>query len=637
MRLPRLQPPPHLLLLLLLSYASLLPSVTATDLIETNALDIIKPGNFSASLFSAVFTPNNRTASLRLVGDTKITGNVTAEIHLLAYGYQATNESLNPCRVKALTGFCPMQAGPLELTMSNIPIANKTLGMIPGITYSIPDLDAIVRISVKSLKTGEETTVVQAVLSNGKTVYQAAVGWIVAVFAGIALVVSVVVPIIWGYSDAAVRLAGYTFSLFGFVQSQAMLGMLAVPLPPIAQSWTQNFQWSMGVVHADFLGKVCTWYQRSTGGTADQLMETMSTHMVHVLRRRDETTALSPATALTKRADAETSSSTDVVVRGLSRVAFRAGIEQSNLFLTAIIIFAFITFIVVILLSLWKAVQLHPRLRSPLPYWNSMSKGILHRIYFLAFAPICIFCLWELTQRDSAAEIVLAILTFLFVVGALLWAAVRVLLIRSRALGLGRQPGPALFSDPAILHKYGFLFVHYNRNASYFSAVLLGSIFLKALFISFAQSSPKAQAIAFLIFDLAMLIAVCILRPYLDKKTNAVGITVASITFLHSLFALFFSNIFNQHRMVASVMGVVLFVTSAAMIMVLLGFMLWYCVKTGLAVRSREKPYRPMSETSEAGVGLRSSSGLVAGDAERELDDLAAAARGEGKRRGSIL
>jgi hypothetical protein len=357
----RLPSPPLLPLLILLSYASLLPSATATRLIETHALDIIKPGNFSATLFSAVFTPDNTTAALRLVGDTKITGNVTARILLFAYGYQATNETLNPCKVKALKGFCPMNAGPLELTMSNIPIAKKTLGSIPSIAYSIPDLDAIVKISVKSLKTGEETTVVQAALSNGKTVYQAAVGWIVAVFAGIGLIVSVVVPIIWGYSDAAVRLAGYMFSLFGFVQAQAMLGMLAVPMPPIVQSWTQNFQWSMGVVHADFLEKVCTWYQRSTGGTADQLMETMSTHMVHVLRKRDE------GTALAKRADSETSTSTDVVVRGLSRVAFRAGIEQTNLFLTAFILFGFITVITVVLISLWKAVQVHPRSEARCP------------------------------------------------------------------------------------------------------------------------------------------------------------------------------------------------------------------------------------------------------------------------------
>ncbi|KAL3448246.1 hypothetical protein BJX65DRAFT_307112 [Aspergillus insuetus] len=626
MRFPQL---PTLILLLLLSYASILPSATATRLIETHALDIIKPGNFSATLFSAVFTPDNQTAALRLVGDTKITGNVTAQIHLFAYGYEAINEPLNPCKVKALKGFCPMNAGPLELTMSNIPIAKKTLGSIPSIAYSIPDLDAIVRIAVKSLKTGEETTVVQAALSNGKTVYQAAVGWIVAVFAGIGLVISVIVPIIWGYSDAAVRLAGYMFSLFGFVQGQAMLGMLAVPMPPIVQSWTQNFQWSMGIVHAEFLEKVCTWYQRSTGGTADQLMETMSTHMVHVLKKRD----VLPATAaLAKRADSETSTPTDVIVRGLSRVSFRAGIEQTNFFLTVIILFAFITLITVILISIWKAIQLHPRLRSPLPYWNSMSKGILHRTYFLAFAPICIYCLWELTQRDSPAEIVLAVVTFLFVVGALLWAVARVLVTRSRALALHRNPMLSLFSDPAVLHKYGFLYVHYNRTASYFSAITLAGIFLKALFIAFAQSSPEGQSIALLIIDAAMLITVCILRPYVDKRLNAVNITVASITFLHSIFALFFSNIFNQHRMVSSVMGVILFVSSAAMILVLLGFMLFYVVKTGLAVRNREKPYRPMSEVSETGVGLGSSSGLVGGDAARELDDLGATARGEGKR-----
>lgn len=46
-----------------------------------------------------------------------------------------------------------------------------------GIAYTVPDLDATVRVYVNSSATGQSITCVEARLSNDKTVYQAGVGW----------------------------------------------------------------------------------------------------------------------------------------------------------------------------------------------------------------------------------------------------------------------------------------------------------------------------------------------------------------------------------------------------------------------------------------------------------------------------
>ncbi|KAL3463516.1 hypothetical protein BJX64DRAFT_256857 [Aspergillus heterothallicus] len=611
--------------------ACLLPSVAATRLIETNALDIVQPGNFSATHFSAVFTPDNRTATLRIEGETLITGRVLADVNLIIYGYETDKQTINPCKIKAMDGLCPMRAGPLELTMTNIPISKDTLGMIPSVAYTVPDIDAIVRIEVKHNQTREIITIVEASLSNGQTTYQAGVGWTVAVIAGIGLALAVIVPSIWGYSDDAVRLAGYIFSLFGFIQGQAMVGMLAVPLPPIVQSWTQNFQWSMGVVHAEILETMCTWYLRSTGGTADELLSVLSTSMVNVLRKRDSVAASPPeSSSLAKRASSTTTS--NVVVRGLKRVAFRAHIEETNLFLTTILLFTFVTLLLAIFIALWKAAQLHPRMQTTQTQSKSISKGLLYRVYFLAFTPICIFSLWELTNRDSPAEIIVAIVSFLSILSTIAWAVAQVLIMRRRALAMHRSPISTLFSEDAILHKYGFLYLHFNAHASYFAAIILASVFVKALFVGLAQSSPTSQAIAFLIIDLAMLIAVSIIRPWIDKKSNAVNITISTIGFLHALFVLFFSAIFDQPKMVSSVMGVILFVSSAALILVLISFIVFYAVKTILAARGSGggKPYRPMSEMSESGAPMRSSARLTG--EHTELDELSATSRGIIKR-----
>lgn len=109
------------------------------------------------------------------------------------------------------------------------------------IAYTVPDLDANVRIYINSTTTGEAITCVEASLSNGKTVYQKGVGWTTAIISGLGLAASAITSGL-GHSNTAAHVAANALSLFGFMQSQAMIGMTSVAMPPIVESWTQNFQ-----------------------------------------------------------------------------------------------------------------------------------------------------------------------------------------------------------------------------------------------------------------------------------------------------------------------------------------------------------------------------------------------------------
>ncbi|KAL2861182.1 transient receptor potential ion channel family protein [Aspergillus lucknowensis] len=588
---------------------------TASRLIESSTLNILQPGNFSATHLTAVFNADDRNIDIRFIGETLITGYVTADVVLVIYGYETNNKTVNPCRIEGMNGFCPMNSGPLDLTVTNLRVPEDVIGDIPGVGFTVPDLDATIRIFVKSRETGEQISAVEAVLSNGKTVYQTGVGWATAVIAGLGLAVSVVVPVVRGYSDKVILLSGYTLSLFSFIQSQAMIGILAVPMPPIVRSWTQNLQWSMGIVHAGFLQTICTWYLRSTGGTPDDLFEILPTRMAKVLKRDQS------AGSLVRHAKRFDTSSSEIVLRGLARVAFRAGIEETNLFLTSILIFAFVVLVVVILLAAWRvALVLRRRSGTGQSDWHTLAKGILYRIFLFGFAPVCIFCLWEFTQHDSPAELVVAAVSFLSVAGALVWAAIRILLSRRHAATMQRHPGYTLFSDTSLLHKYGSLYVQYNAKSSYFAAVTLGYVFIKSLFIAFAQPSPTTQAVAFVVIDATMLVAVSILRPWTDRKTNAFNITLAAVNFLFSIFVLFFSGVFDQPYIVSAVMGVILFVLGAAVTFALLLLVLVYAFWT-----------------EHLGVGatpMQSATGLIG---SKVLDELAATARGEGKRESSVI
>lgn len=263
----------------------------------------------------------------------------------------------------------------------------------PDIAYTVPDLDGMVQIYINDTDTGKAVACVEADLSNGKTVYQKGVGWVTAVIAGSGLAASAISSGL-GHSNTAAHVAANALSLFGFFQSQAYIGMTAVELPPIVASWTQNFQWSMGIIRVRFLQKMATWYQRATGGTPSTVLSSLATTSVEVEKR-----ALHKMARMTKRAlllakrtnsDVNQAETTKVVtVKGIERVGFRANIELTNIFMTGYAFFIiFILFVVLgvcifkgTLEGLAKAGRMKSnKFQEFRNGWLTVLKGILFRI-----------------------------------------------------------------------------------------------------------------------------------------------------------------------------------------------------------------------------------------------------------------
>jgi hypothetical protein len=136
------------------------------------------------------------------------------------------------------------------------------------------------------------------------------------------------------------------------------IGLVGIPLPPVAQSWVQDFEWSLGIINVKFMQDIFTWYQRATGGTPDTLFSSLSKVSVQVTKR--SLPVIEPALSLYRRAVAIIPRSSVVdhissivkrgniltnsgyVVSGIQRVAFRANIESTNLFLTGLTFFCVI-------------------------------------------------------------------------------------------------------------------------------------------------------------------------------------------------------------------------------------------------------------------------------------------------------
>ena len=373
------------------TYLTFTPFVSAIRLIESKSLNPCQDNsNFTTSLFNVLFTPDNRTLAFDVVGVSSIEGNVTAELQVIAYGFEALKQTLDPCTMD-LGGLCPMSTGQINI-QSNIVIPQDVIDKIPSIAYGIPDLDGLVRIYINDTDSSTSIACVEAQLSNGKTVDQKAVGWATAVIAGLGLVASGVTSGM-GHSNTAAHVAANALSLFGFFQAQAFIGMTGVKLPPIVQSWTQNFQWSMGIIRVGFLQQICTWYLRSTGGTPSTLLSTLTTTSVQVQKRSlDLISNVYPRARdqfLQKRTNGDSSVAENtklIVVRGIDRVGFRARIEQTNIFLTGTIFFVvfcgvlialFKGFCEVAIKNGWMKSDKFQDFRNG---WKIVLKGILFRL-----------------------------------------------------------------------------------------------------------------------------------------------------------------------------------------------------------------------------------------------------------------
>jgi hypothetical protein len=582
--------------------------------------------------------------SFEVIGISKLTGNFSLDIEVSAYGYVAVKERLDPCK-SGLDGMCGMQPGSIELE-SNIVLEDDVKDMIPGIAYTIPDLDATVRISIASdYDPNVKQACVEARLSNGKTVEQSGVSWATAVIAGLALVVSAVVAGL-GHDNTASHIAAYALALFSYFQAMAIVGLMAVPLPPIVQSWTQNFQWTMGIIEVGFLQTIATWYQKSTGGTPATILQTLTTTSVQVQKRSlphqmgkraiESTIALlEKAHDLSKRSNNENtinSISGTYIVKGIDRVAFRAGMEATNVFLTGLIFFCVFVVVTVLCVAAFKgfcelAVKMG-RMKSGKFQdfrngWLVVLKGIMFRLVLIGFPQMTILCLWEFTQVDSPAEVVLAVFFFFGMAITLGWASWKVIAIARRSIAMHKNPAYILFSDPTALNKWGFLYVQFRATAYYYIVPVLAYILVKGMFIAFGQGSGAAQAIGILIVEAAYLIAASVMRPWMDKKTNTVFISICSINFVNAIFTLLFSNVFDQPAIVSGVVGVVFFVMNAAFALILLILVI---VSSVLASIRKDPDTRYQAMTDDRASFIKSQTQLTT-----ELDALGATARGDAK------
>jgi hypothetical protein len=580
----------------------------------------------SASEFNVVFTPNNNTVTFSITAKSIISGNVIVYVEVYAYGLLVVKRTIDPCS-SDIDQLCPVEAGNINPS-GNVKVGADVVGEIPGVAYSVPDVDAWVKVIINDTSTGKQVACLRADITNGRSVDVEAVAWVTAGIAAIALLVSIVVSGL-SHPNAAAHVATNAVALLLYFQGQAIVGTLAVTYPPIVRSWTQNFAWSLGIINVGWMQDIFTWYIKSSGGTPSNYLNSGKLLTV-ILNKRDAMIDAyergdSIVGALVKRAVSKDPSANVDVLSGIDRLAYVAGIEDSNLFITGVSWYMILIGIAVCALLLFKGIiTLLTRKGKLAPDkfiefrqgWKIVLKGMIFRLVLVSYPAITLLCIWELTTRHSAGCVVLAIALMVVMSGLLGYAAFRVIRLARRSLELHKNAAYILFSDPKQLSRWGFLYVQFRAAVYWFVIPLLGYLLLKGVIAGAGQSSQYFQAAALLAIELAYFLLVVIIKPFMDKRTNIFNYAIVSVNLLNAILILFLTDVFKLKGIVRGAMGVIFFVLNAIFATILLVMIICSCCYA-LFAKNPDIRYQRMKD--ERNSYLKSKINL---DSTTELDHI---------------
>ncbi|KAM9886712.1 hypothetical protein OXX79_014026, partial [Metschnikowia pulcherrima] len=140
-------------IILLLWLALVAPVLARRKLSATSLVTCMEKSQISPSYFDVTFDPDDRSLKYSLDLVTEISANVTAHVQIYAYGFVIINKYIDMCDL-GWKQFCPIYPGTMQIESIEY-ISESYVKQIPGIAYSVPDIDAVVKVSVYDRSTGE--------------------------------------------------------------------------------------------------------------------------------------------------------------------------------------------------------------------------------------------------------------------------------------------------------------------------------------------------------------------------------------------------------------------------------------------------------------------------------------------------
>lgn len=555
------------------------------SLLATSLVTCMENSQISPSYFNVTFNPDDRSLKYNIDLVTDISAKVEAHVRVYAYGFLIIDKNIDMCTLD-WKQFCPIYPGSMQIESIEY-VSEHYVKEIPGIAYTVPDIDAVVKLDVYNKQTGERLSCLQSTFTNGKTVSQVGIKWATACIAGLGLLIAAVLST-FGNSNAASHISTNAVSLFLYFQSVVIVSMQNVDrVPPIASAWAENLAWSMGLIRVHFMQKIFRWYIQSTGGTPTTYFSG-TTRQILVQRsqlylRNLHDYAMNDfkvPSGIKRSLNFSLKSNINLIVlRGIERVGYRTHIEPTSIVATGFTFFVLCGFLLVVIIYFVKLItvllirmkKMNPnRLSHFRKSFSTIAKGTLLRYIYIGSTQIIILSLWEFTRNDSPAILVIAVIALIATLGVLALSFWKTYTIGEHSRKEYSNPAALLYGETKILQKFGFCYTMFRAEKYWFGIVIVAYALVKGIFIGLCQKSGKVSTIVIFVLDFAFMVYLFIEKPYLNKPTNVVNYCMAIVNTVNSFLFIFFSDVFGQPAQVGSIMGWVFFILNAAFSFILL-------------------------------------------------------------------
>ncbi|KAK6528103.1 hypothetical protein TWF281_009356 [Arthrobotrys megalospora] len=553
--------------------------------------------------FMVEYDRTNMTVKFNVAGESKRQQEVIADLVVTAYGKEVYRESFDPCD-KQIPFLCPVPAGNFSAA-GNLPIPQQFADQIPAIAFTIPDLDGLAKLELKSKNNdtqgGTTLACLQSSVRNGKTAEQPAVTWVTAGIAGAAAILGSVSVISaaagLGAGSSGGGSSGPSPNIVDVVlwfQFVSTNGMLSVNYPPVYRAFTKNFAWSTGLIPWSDMQRSIDQFRSKTGGNTTRSSFDILKNTTLVYTASDSSSSLTKRavdlwSSLLKRAplDLETSINGTTLgsstandqqqesgfmkqVHGIEAYVEELSIPNTNTFMTVLLIFLIVLAGVAVLILLFKVILelycLCGKLNKPLAsfrkrYWTFLL-GTMVRIILLMYGIWVIYCLYQFKRGDSWGANILAGVTLAIFTGVLIFFVFRVTRLAKKAKKLEAK-GENLLEDKGNLRKYGLFYDQYKSTFWWMFIPFIIYLFAKGAIIALGSGNGLIQSSGQLACELILFAFLVIGRPFNSKAGNVINIFIAVVRVISVACVLIFTEQLRISQTTTTVTGVVLIVVQS--------------------------------------------------------------------------
>jgi hypothetical protein len=593
-------------------------TVLGADVLKTNGFSsCLANGSIQVQKLNIEYNKATNKVVFDVAGTSSKQQNVTASMVVMAYGREVYRNDFNPCEAATFVQqLCPVPAGTFSAQGSQ-DIPGEYASKIPGIAFSVPDLDGQAKLELKALEGGQSLACIESSVNNGKSVNVPAVSYVAAGVAGAALVLSGLSALGAGGQAGATTPSPTFGEVMGWFQSIAMNGMMSVQYPSVYRSFTKNFAFSGGLIEWYNMQKAIDNFRGSTGGnlTVDSIdilrnstlvygdpLSTVSKRSIEeiwLFAREINTSVNSTGTEGNGTGNGDQQLK---FVKNIQGYAESLMIPSSNIFMTVLLIFAIVIAAITVGILLFKVILETWALFGTFPkglttfrkrYWLLLSKTITNLILLL-YGVWALYCVYQFTKGDSWAVKLLAGVTLGAFTLVLAFFSFRIWQV-ARKFKHAEGNSSALFEDKETWRKYSLFYENYKKSYWWLFIPTIVYMLAKGCIIAGADGHGMVQAAGQLIVEALLLILLLWSRPYSLKSGNWINIIIQVVRVLSVVCILVFVQELGISQTTKTVTGLVLVVVQS----VLTGLLAILIAVNSIIVCCRENPHRKRRKEAE--------------------------------------